>query len=64
MLINVMLIKKRTCTSNSFVALPRLQTTAVESGRLEQKGKVAKFSEINKRGVLNKVGEGSEKWNN
>ena len=28
MLINVMLIKK-TYTSNSFVALPRLQTTAV-----------------------------------
>ena len=28
MLINVMLIKK-TCTSNSFVALPRLHATAV-----------------------------------
>ena len=28
MLINVMLIKK-TCTSNSFVALPRLRATAV-----------------------------------
>ena len=35
MIINVMLIKKRTCTSKSFVALPRLHTTAVESGRLE-----------------------------
>ena len=29
MLINVMLIKK-TCTSNSFVALPRLHVTAVD----------------------------------
>ena len=29
MLINVMLIKK-TCTSNSFVALPRLHATAVD----------------------------------
>ena len=30
MLINVMLIKK-TCTSNSFVTLPRLHATAVDS---------------------------------
>ena len=30
MLINVMLIKK-TCTSSSFVALPRLHATAVDS---------------------------------
>ena len=29
MLINVMLIKK-TCTSNNFVALPRLHTTAAD----------------------------------
>ena len=29
MLINVMLIRK-TCTSNSFLALPRLQATAVD----------------------------------
>ena len=30
MLINVMLIKKITCTSNSFVALPMLHVTAVD----------------------------------
>ena len=48
MLINVMLIKK-TCTSNSFVALPRLHATAVdcahglingESGIKEEAGKI------------------------
>ena len=30
MLINVMLIKKESCTSNSFVPLPRLHATAVD----------------------------------
>ena len=48
MLINVMLIKK-TCTSNSFVALPRLHATAVdcahelindESGIKKEAGKI------------------------
>ena len=48
MLINVMLIKK-TCTSNSFVALPRLHATAVdcahelingESGIKRENGKI------------------------
>ena len=28
------------------------------------KGRPAKFSKINKREVLNKVGEGGKKWNN
>ena len=52
------------------MALPRLHATAVdcahelikrESGI---KGRLAKFSKINKRGVLNKVGEGGKKRNN
>ena len=68
MLIYVMLIKK-TCTSNSFVALPRLYPTAVdcaheltnvESGIEDE----AKFYKIDKWGVLNKVGEGGKKRNN
>ena len=37
------------------MALPRLHATAVGKGRL------AKFSKINKRGVLNKVGEVGKK---
>ena len=52
------------------MALPRLHTTAVdcahelingESG--EKKGRLTKFSKINKRGVLNKFGEGGKKRN-
>ena len=71
MLINVMLMKKKTCTSNSFVALPRLHATAVDcahelvNGESGIKGRgLAKSSKINKRGVLNKVGEGGKKRNN
>ena len=66
MLINFMLIKK-TCTSNSFVALPRLHATTVDfvhqliKGESRVKGEAGK---INKRGVLNKVGEGGIKRNN
>ena len=30
MLVNVILIKKKICKSNSFVALPRFHTTAVD----------------------------------
>ena len=60
-----MLIKK-TCTSNSFVALPRLYATAVdcahelinaESGIEDE----AKLSKIDKWGVPNRVGEGGKK---
>ena len=57
--INVMLIKK-TCTSNSFVALPRFHATAVDCAH-ELTGRLAKFSKINKRGVLDKVREGGKK---
>ena len=62
-------VEETTCTINSFVALPRLHATTVncahelinkESGI---KGEAAKFSKINKQGVLNKVGEGGKKWN-
>ena len=66
MLINFMLIKK-TCTSNSFVALPRLHATTVDcvhqliKGESRVKGEAGK---INKRGVLNKVGEAGKKRNN
>ena len=48
MLINVMLIKK-TCISNSFVAFPRLHATAVDcaheliSGESEKKGASGKI---------------------
>ena len=51
----------------SFVAFPRLDATAVdcahkliykESGII---GRLAKFSKINKPGVLNKIGEGGKK---
>ena len=73
-----MLVKEK-CTSNSFVALPWLHTTAVdcahellnrksgikgEAGMTVHMGRLAKFSKINKWGVLNKVGEGGKKWNN
>ena len=56
MFINVMLIK-RTCTSNTFAALPRLHATTVdcahelingESG-IKREEKLAKFYKINKR---------------
>ena len=53
-----MLIKK-TCTTNSFVALPRLPATTVNCAH--EKWKLAKFSKIYKQGVLNKVGEGEKK---
>ena len=68
--LSVMLIKK-TRTSNSFVALPRLHATAVdcahklingESG-INRGGELAKCSKIHKRGVLNKVGESGKKRN-
>ena len=55
-----MLIKK-TCTS--FVALPRLQATNVDCAHEVIKGESV-IKEINKRGVLNKVGEGDKKRNN
>ena len=59
---------KQTCTSNSFVALSRLHATAVECAHelinWDKKGRLAKFSKINKQGVLNKVGEGGKKRNN
>ena len=48
MLINVMLIKK-TCTSNSFVAVPRFHATAVDcaheliNGESEIKGEATKI---------------------
>ena len=57
-----MLIKK-TCTSNSFVALPRRHATAVDyaqeliNGESEIKGEAG----INKRGLLNKVEKGVKK---
>ena len=58
MLINVMLIKKKACTSNSFVALPRLLATAVDyaheliSGEPGiSSGWVAKNGIIHQRGV-------------
>ena len=61
------MLKKNMCIKNSFVALPRLHATAVDcaheriTGSLEQKERLAKFSKINKQGVLNKVGEGDKK---
>ena len=66
LLINVMLIKK-ICTSNSFVALPMLDTAAVNcaheltNGESGIKGKAGK---IIQRGVLNKIREGGKKRNN
>ena len=48
MLINVMLIYKKACASNSFVALPRLHASAVDcaheliNGVSEIKGEVGK----------------------
>ena len=67
MLIKLHAYKKKTCTSNSFVALPRLPATTVNcaheliNGESEKKWKLAKFSKIYKQGVLNKVGEGDKK---
>ena len=64
--INFMLIKN-TCPSNSFGALPRLHATTVDcaheliKGESRVKGEAGK---INKRGVLNKVGDGGIKRNN
>ena len=58
---------KQTCTSNSFVALPRLHATAVDcaheliNGESGIKGEAGNFSKINKRGVLNKIWEGGKK---
>ena len=58
---------KKQHVQQSFVAFPRLDATAVdcahkliykESGII---GRLAKFSKINKPGVLNKVGEGGKK---
>ena len=78
MVINVMLVKEKH-VHQSFVALPWLHTTSVdcahellnresgikgEAGMTVHMGRLAKFSNINKRGVLNKVGEGGKKWNN
>ena len=61
MLINVMLIKK-TCTSNSFVPLPRLHATAVDCAHELINGESG--IKVNVRGVLNKFGEGGKKRNN
>ena len=53
----------KTCTSNSFVALPRRHATTVNcaqeliNGESEVKGEAG----INKRGLLNKVGKGGKK---
>ena len=64
-----MLVKEKH-VHQSFVALPRLHATAVDcahdlvNGESGIKGRLVKFSKINKRGVLNKVGEGGKKWNN
>ena len=61
---------KKTCTSDSFVALPRLYATAVDCAHeliKEEpgiKGEAGQILQINKRGVLNKVGEGGKKRNN
>ena len=66
LLINVMLIKK-ICTSNSFVALPMLDATAVDcapeltNGESGIKGEAGK---IIQQGVLNKIREGGKKRNN
>ena len=69
MLINVVLIKKNMYIKQ-FVALSRFHATAVdcelelineESGI---KRESVKISKINKRGVLNNVGEGDKKRNN
>ena len=63
-------VEETTCTTNSFVALRRLHATAVDCAyelinwnkwdgiKSGIKGNLAKFSKINKRGVLNKVEEG------
>ena len=58
-----MLIKK-TCTSNSFVALPRINATAVDCALELTTGRLAKFSKISKLEVLNKVEEGDIKRDN
>ena len=56
-------MEETTCTTNSFAALPRLQSTAVdcthevingESGIKGEAGKI--LHKINKRGVVNKAG--------
>ena len=52
------------------MALPRLYATAVDCAhelineKSGIKGGLAKFSKINKRGVMDKVGEGGKKRNN
>ena len=61
---------KKTCTSNSFVALPRPHATAAYCAHelinreSEIKEEAGKFSKINKQEVLNKVGVGGKKQNN
>ena len=63
-------VEETACTTKSFLALSRLHATAVDcahdliKGVSEIKGRLAKFSKINKRGVLNKVGESGKKQNN
>ena len=63
-------VEEATCTINSFVALPRLHATAVDcadrliSEASEIRGRLAKFTKINRRGVLNKDGKGRKKWSN
>ena len=63
-------MEETTCTANSFVALPRLHVTAVDSahelinGEPGIKGEAGRFPKINKWRVLDKVGEGGKKRNN
>ena len=69
--IRLNLCLKKTCASKTFLWLCLgLHATAVDCahelimGSLEQKERLAKFSKINKQGVLNKVGEGGKKQDN
>ena len=57
-------MEEATCTTNSFVALPRLHATAVDCAHELINGESGIKEEINKREELNKVGDDGKKRNN
>ena len=57
-------MEEATCTTNSFVALPRLHATAVDCAHELINGESGIKGEINKREELNKVGDDGKKRNN
>ena len=57
-------MEEATCTTNSFVALPRLHATAVDCAHELINGESGIKGETNKREELNKVGDDGKKRNN